>query len=62
MMPTNLRCKLCSRPTGVAAFSTINTHGRHLIDARDSFSMIRCDSCGIHFLDDVVIDGDYYKK
>lgn len=55
-------CALCRSEKIQKIFVSRNKHGRHLIDAQDSFDVFICLECRCIFLGALEINDEYYKK
>ncbi len=55
-------CALCGNENIKKIFVSRNQHGRHLLDAADTFDVFSCAECESIFLGKRVINADYYKK
>lgn len=55
-------CALCKSAKVKKIFTTKNQHGRHVLDAQDTFDVFSCAECGGTFLEKLNIDTRYYKK
>lgn len=61
-METGKACPLCGGADSAPALTALNTHGRHIFDANERFTYLRCRDCGTLHLTGVEIDAAYYRK
>lgn len=56
------KCRFCGSENTKHLFSSINTHGRHIVDEKEFFLIARCFDCGCLFVSNIEINEDYYEK
>lgn len=61
-MKQTKKCPLCKSQNTRPLFKSYNRHGRHDIDKKDKFQVMRCNECDVVFLADIEINDRYYEK
>ncbi len=61
MKPPNI-CPLCKSTSPAKFFTSWNRHGRHDINKKDRFTVMRCLRCDVVYLPGIKTDNNYYKK
>lgn len=55
-------CPICGHSNNHIEIVSFNTHGRHLINKRDRFNLLRCENCQAIFTQNVKVNSTYYQK
>lgn len=61
-MIASKKCPVCGSTNTSELFKSLNTHGRHMVNDKESFSVMRCSNCQVVYLGDIEVDKKYYKK
>lgn len=55
-------CFVCGEPGGSPVFTSVNTHGRTVVDASETFPVHHCRKCDAYYLGGITPDEAYYRK
>jgi len=61
-MPNPATCFACGATSDVRTFVSVNTHGRTVVDASETFPVYHCHQCDAFYLGGITVDEAYYRK
>ncbi|MDH5573532.1 MAG: hypothetical protein OEY89_17340, partial [Gammaproteobacteria bacterium] len=55
-------CPVCNGTRLKFVFKSFNIHGRHIINDKDEFNLVKCSDCSLIFINNIDLNDDYYVK